>query len=434
MPAAVNTRIELDLHTAISHAIDRSVNMTKAKTFHNVFYIVGAPGGGKTEMLKSMTSERGYGMLAYTPALERVEKFGGIPDIFSAWINQDNEEHSGSIPESRQHGHEHGLKHELRTEWSVPQMICEIRNAARHHPFVIVLLDDWHLCPANIQQIGFELFTHRSLNGHTIPSNVAFVLAGNEKSAAGAKVQLSAIRNRCTMLYVKSDVDYWVDEFAIPNGLHPIGISFFSVKEHKALFHEEESTNEQYGSPRSWTAAFNNVRDLESDSKFDPTKTADKKIMRAIIQGCVGSNSARNFFEYYDIYSKIPVNKIFDGTQKIEIPADPISRYAYAAAVSSKFYNLYIDTPTATKSGKDQVDKYCSIFGEIMSMVYTNYPEISVRCLKYIADRKADPANKIPGGPEIIAKMALQKHIPIEFLKKLDQTSRILNSAKSKGA
>lgn len=431
MAQTVNNRIELDLNVAINHAIDRTVQMTTSKVFHNVFYVVGAPGGGKTEMLKSAAADRGYGMLAYTPALERVEKFGGIPDIFTSWINQDNEEHDGEIT-SKNHAKKMNLKHELRTEWSVPQMICEIRDMAKQKPFVIVLLDDWHLCPANIQQIGFELFTHRSLNGHKIPDNVAFILAGNEKSAAGAKIQLSAIRNRCTMLYVQSNVDYWVDEFAIPAGLHPIGISFFSIKENKSIFHEEESTNEQYGSPRSWTAAFNNISNLEIDSKFDPTKSADKKIMRAIIQGCVGTNAAKAFFEYYDIYSKIPVNKIFTGDEKISIPTDPVSRYAYASAVSSKFYNLYIETPHNSKDGKDRVNKYCGIFGEIMSEVYSKYPEISVRCLKYIADRKADVENKIPGGPEIIAKMALQQHIPIEFLKKLDATSRLLNSAKSK--
>ncbi len=433
MPSAnIAQRIEIELHLAIDQAITRSKNLVEQKAFHNVYYVVGPPGGGKTEMMKSQAAARNIGVLAYTPALERVEKFGGIPDIFNIWVNQDTlTDYSGPEPKNHAEAIEKNVQREIRTEWSVPQMICEIRDKAREHEFVVVLLDDWHLCPANIQQIGFEVFTHRSLNGHKIPDNVAFILAGNEKSAAGAKVQLSAIRNRCTMLWAKSDVNYWVDEFAIPHGLHPVGISFFSIREHQNYFHEEESTNEQYGSPRSWTAVFNNLTDLEKDRSFDHTKTSDKKIMRAIIQGCVGPRAAKDFFEYYDIYSKIPVNQIFAGA-KIEIPQDAIARYAYASAVSSKFYNLFLETPKSTKEGKEKLESYCQIFGKVMSEMYNKYPEISVRCLRYIADREAIPAEKVPAGTEILSKMVVSKYIPMEFIQKVKHTGKILNAAKIK--
>jgi hypothetical protein len=424
----VNDRFVLDLHEAVEQSITRSYNLVTRSEYHNVYYIVGPPGGGKTEMMKNRAKTLGFGLLAYTPALERVEKFGGIPDITRHFSLSDGSEYIGDSPKSNAEMNEKGVTREIRTEWSVPQMICEMRDASKKYPFVIVMLDDWHLCPANIQQIGFEVFTHRSLNGHKIPDNVAFVLAGNEKSAAGAKVQLSAIRNRCTMLWAVSDVNHWVDEFAIPTGLHPVGISFFSIKEYQKYFHEEESVSEQYGSPRSWTAAFNNITDLERDKTFDSNKISNKKLMRAIIQGCVGPRAAKEFFNYYDIYSKIPVAQIF-ATGKIDIPTDPVTRYAYASAVSSKFYNLYIETPKTKKEDREQIEKYSKIFGNVMSELYKTYPEISVKCLRYIADRQAIPGENIPAGPEIIGKMVINNHIPIEYIKKVKQTAEVLKVA-----
>lgn len=397
-------RVELPLHQAITIAIENSVSLAEKGIQGSVYYLVGPPGGGKTQMIAEYAQNSGYAFIPCTPALERVEKFGGIPDI------GDNE--SG----------------DLITRWSVPHLIEEVRDKAKKAEYVLVLFDDWHLCPSNIQQIGFELFTHRSLNGHKVPDNAIFILAGNEKSAAGAKVALSAIRNRSLMLYSESDVNYWIDNYATPRNLHPIGISFFCMNENKSLFHMEESTNEQFGSPRSWTNLFQNLRALE-DSGFNFNAPGAKSVLMGIFQGCVGNTAASKFNEYYTVYSKIPVDHIFE-TGIFSIPDEPVQRYAFAYAVSAGFYDRYI---TATKDGKKkELERYCNTFGKILSQLYQNYKEIAVRAMRFIVEKPQNSEFDVGSGVEILAKMVTQKQIPQDFMVKLRQTATILGKQKAK--
>ena len=233
-------RIVQNLNDAISFAVE----MCKIPSSDiNVPYLVGPPGIGKTKMLSQTINDMGFGFLAFTPGLERLEKFGGIPDMVYMDVAYKSKD-----------GGEEKKKQEIHTKWSVPEMISRARVASSKYEKVFILLDDWHLAPAAIQAIGFELFTHKALSGAKVPDNVYFILAGNESSAAGAKTQLSAIINRCTVLYCKPDLEYWIKNYALPNGLHESGISFFSIAQNAEIFNEAEQTTGQFATPRSWTS------------------------------------------------------------------------------------------------------------------------------------------------------------------------------------
>lgn len=304
-------RIFLDLQDAINLSL-QTVNLKKAGTLFNIFYVVDKPGAGKTMLFRNLAEQKNFGFLAYSPALERVEKFGGIPDIY--WENKETKD--------------------LRTVWSKPQMISEINDVAEKNDGVLVLLDDWHLCTEELQQIGFELFTYYSLNGHKVAPQVVFALAGNESSAAGARVTLSAIRNRCTVIYTHSNPRYWLDNFAIPNQINPSGISFFNLETNWDLFQEEESVNEQFGSPRSWTSAFNLITEIEKSG-------LDLRYIQSIMQGSVSSAAAHRFMMHYEIFSRINLEDIFDN-KKWVIPSDSVDRYRLCMAVGHEFYNRFV--------------------------------------------------------------------------------------------
>jgi len=74
----VINRFEPNLNEAVELAFN-SFNVKPGNV--GIPYIVGKPGGGKTQMISQKSKELGYGFLSYEPALERVEKFGGIPDL-----------------------------------------------------------------------------------------------------------------------------------------------------------------------------------------------------------------------------------------------------------------------------------------------------------------------------------------------------------------
>ena len=192
----------LSVGTAVEQAF-RCARMRTENRIHNVPYLVGDPGMGKTAIISYETKKRDWGFIPVSLALETKEKFGGIPDIFRSAKNN-----------------------KLETEWSIPELISQANKLSEEKENVVILLDDFHLCEEDIQSIGFELFTYWKLHGHSLRDNIIILLAGNLTSAAGAQATLTPILNRCTLLKVKADFDYWVREFAFPNNIHPSGISF----------------------------------------------------------------------------------------------------------------------------------------------------------------------------------------------------------------
>ena len=400
------------LHECISLALD-SVEMNKENIEHNVPYIVGPPGGGKSAMIKEYAQRRDYNYLGYEPALERVEKFGGIPEIVPTKVT-----YGGKTDD------------ELHTKWSVPQMICEIREMSQNGKPTVVLLDDWHLGDQEIQKIGFEMFTHRSLNGHKIPKNASFILAGNQSSAAGARVQMSAIRNRSTMLYSFSDPEFWINNYAIPKRINTTGIAFFSKTENKGWFHMDESATTQFGSPRSWVSAFNMISNLEK--KGLKLKSSDFKFkFNAIVEGNVGKEAASAFAHYYFIQREIDTKQIFD-TGKWTLPEKEINIYAYAYAVASEFQDRLISTNKTKdvvtvddiKKNKDSLS-VCSIFADIIKKVNEVKPEIGMKVFSYIVDI---PKNKDFGvgfdGNDIMFLLLEKRYLEAGILTKLSNACR----------
>lgn len=431
------SRTELPLQESIYHAVRSHQMRMNGEHKPGVVWIVSPPGAGKTEMIGQVAAQEGIGFLAYEPGLERPEKFGGIPELQqysipgkSSYIKVASPVYDDKgkqimldkdTPEMKEHFIPVGQ--ELRTEWSVPQLICEIRELSRKckNKGVMVLFDDWHLCTEDIQAIGFELFTHYSLNGHKVPNNVTFVLAGNDSTAAGARLQFSAVRNRCTVLHSYPDPEYWLHQYAIPNNIHNTLLGFFSDPSNYGYLHEEESTTEQFGSPRSWTFISHHFNNLE-EIKGSLSKVKDKTL-RAIIEGCVSKKAAQEFMMYHKVYSKIDVSKLFD-QGKVEIPNDPMERFAYGAAVAHELYKRKCkDNQSKTK----KKSKYTEHFSKAIRSLLKSNPEIAMKALIQVAMRVSDDKNKLPSGIGILTEMAGNGEIDSDILQKLPDVTSVMN-------
>lgn len=389
-----SNRIEMDLNTAVEVAIEMS-NIKSSNM--NIPYIVGSPGIGKTRMIESVIRGKNYGLMALTPGLERQEKFGGIPEMIYKDMNVKSK--SGEMIKEK----------ELHTIWSVPEMVAQARIQASEYEKFFILLDDWHLAPAAIQAIGFELFTHRSLSGAKLPNNIHFILAGNETSAAGAKTQLTAIRNRTKVLFAVPNVNYWIENFALPNNLHEAGISFFERVENKTLFNMEEQTSKQFGTARSWTSAFESLRHFEKI--YNDRKS--EIILQAILAGDVGEEACAKFWTYYKIYRSQDIAKVFE-TGQYQIPEDPVNRFAFGAALSAEFYNT-IAGLFASKNkadSKTKINKISKIFVQILNDLHKNkYREIAAMTLKSIANKPANEEYKLPSGLDLLATIGTEYNI-----------------------
>lgn len=389
-------RVVQPLDWVIQNIVLKIPYLREQGILHNIPYIVGDPGSGKSAMMAAMTAQAGFGFIPRTPALEREERFGGIPETK---FKQGND------------------GEELHTLWSIPELITNIREVAAKNKHTIVLLDDWHLCDAGLQSIGYELFTYYSLNGYKIPQNVTICLAGNEKSTAGAKTQLTAIRGRCQIYYTKPSIQYWMNNFAIPTKLNSVGITFFSEPENEIYFVEEESTTSQFGSARSWTS-FLNMLNLIEDGKIQCAKSD----IFGIAQANVGVKCAEKFMIYYDIVRKLKLNELFDKGY-VEIPKDNVSRFAYFTELVQKYVNRYIERESkqnrVKRSNEDNIEEY---FCKAIIEGLKECKEVVIRSIRFLGEYPQIEELKVSGSNlliGIITDKNGKKRLPPEVTKEL---------------
>ena len=150
----VAQRTTLKLHEAIELALEAPRMMEKG-LLHSIPYVVGPPGGGKSMMIKELAIKKGFGVLCYEPGLERIEKFGGIPDLIKKEIPKPRKSEFFTLNRINQilgtnfifrskvkltneqkerlddyYKNYPDKSTELRTAWSLPELIWQIRDMA----------------------------------------------------------------------------------------------------------------------------------------------------------------------------------------------------------------------------------------------------------------------------------------------------------------
>lgn len=393
-------KIKVPLHKAIEIAFDDVNTRLSGETNLSVTYLAGSPGGGKTKSIRAKCKEEGYKFTWRNMGMIRTEELGGIPDLLRG-----RDEFLG--------------RDALNTEWSIPELIVELRDLASptpeqkkkgELPFVVVLLDDWHLSPPNVQALGFELFTDYAIKRHAIPPNVMFVLAGNDSPAAGARNQFSAIMNRAAKYYVETDFEYWRDEYAYKHDVFLPVVSFLESQEYRPLFHGEEQGLDPWPSPRSWTNLSTKLKKLMASGIWEDLKESEKMCVCA---AHVGHKAGQEFFTYYNIYMKFNTKQIYD-TNKWKFPKDPMERFAFAFAITHEFYNRHYD-------GKGKDKKCQHTFGKILEEVEEHSPELAMSSLRYLIAKN----EKI-----LVEDLIKSGSIKIDLMKKLFKTSNVLGGKK----
>lgn len=320
-------------------------------------YILGPPGIAKTAMLVDMCRKEKWNLLVTHYGLRPIEEVSGIP-------NFQNIELDG--------------KTVLGTQWSLPDILTDIYRINDPNKITIWFLDDMHLASPSLIALGYELFSERKLRGHQIPPNVAFVLAGNTSSKAGAKTMFSAVINRCAMLPVYLDFNQWKNDYAFPMGLNSKIISFLSNSKNQRYAQEEEKINMDAGwaSFRSWTRFSNLLNPMEEFYKDVPT---DQILYYGAAH--VGEEAASEFSTYYKIFSQVETVKIFKREIPIKVPDDLTGQYVYTMANISEFFNLYLKKDLQQTAKNDLIQ----IMSEILLELANVRTEMATTGLKEIA-------------------------------------------------
>lgn len=368
------SEIKRSLHEVID-IIDTMCEMQVNGIDSSIPFLRGAPGAGKTESIRTLALSKGDEFLSCHFALKQPEDLGGIPQ-FSTIV--------------------HDGKEILSTNWSIPEILEELlilsNKAKENNKKVIFFLDDIHRCgPFHVTAL-FELLSERKIREINLPSNVAIVLAGNGSIKAGAQLTNSAIINRCSVMDIYTDFNYWKTNFALKNNFNIHILSFLENRKYNMYFHEEEDIESPWGSPRSWTKLSNLINILMQKGKI----TTDK--LEYVCQAHVGNKAAKDFVAYYQIITKFKVDQLFDEIGKqvkdkslqdaINFTIEKIQKekgegndlYQYALAHASLIE--FLQKTSKERKEKKYIVNLCVLLLAFQMNPENTFPEMTISILK----------------------------------------------------
>lgn len=343
-----NNGKQTSLHEGLQIAIDlclERINENFQET--PIPYMVSGPGAGKTKVSKEITSQNNCGFMSITMGLKTYDEVSCLPYI-----------HSNLDPITN--------VAKPTIEWIKAEFIDQIWKESLKHEKLLVLLDDYHLCSSEMQKIGNELFTYHALHGHKLPPNCAFFAAGNSSTKSGANIILSSIISRMLPYEVYPDKNYWIENFAQPKGLNSTVLSFLSREINSPYFFEAES-NDPTGSPRTWSHLGHSIDVLSRRINFKENINT----LNLIVSGCVSKSATKEFMDFYQIYSKVPVNEIFK-TGDFLYPSE-VEKYAFIIAITDYLISEIIGFCEKTQMNSEKypeetirLKKYFSIYSKIV--------------------------------------------------------------------
>lgn len=334
--------ITIPLHEALK-LVKTAIELYLEGTDIAIPYLIGPPGGGKTESIKSTFKD--YNIFTLHLAYMPIEEIAGLP--INITVQYNGKSYNG-------------------TEWSLPEIISKLYELANDKK-TILFIDDFHLCSPAQMSYGYQLFTDRKLRNYKLPDNVAIILAGNSSPNAGAKVIQSGITNRCSLIKVHTDYDHWKKEFGIFN-VHPVILSFFSNDVNRKYFHMDEQVNKPWSSPRSISRLSNLITRIELDHQLTYNE------MLTLSTSHIGEEAAAALTQYYILYKDINVTKIFD-TNTFD-DAKNYNIFIYMHACLNEFYNRYLS------NNKNEKKKAIQTLGLLIGKFINDHPEIIVALLK----------------------------------------------------
>lgn len=258
----------------------------------------GAPGVGKSTIVREVCARRGVGFLDIRLAQREPVDLRGLP-----------------VPRGD------AVEWLLSAEWP--------RDPDSKG---IILFDELTAADRSLQVAAYELILDRRLGTlYEIPKGWYVMAAGNRTTdRAVARALSSALANRFCHLEVEADLESWV-RWAMARGLHPAVIAFLRFRP-GLLLDQQGDTERGWPSPRSWERV---AVELEHGAALS---AATKRVL---LEGLVGEPAAREFLGFLSWHDQLPdVLAMLTGEAPISVPPRADQRFALCAAVAHYLWRV----------------------------------------------------------------------------------------------
>ena len=317
--------------------------------------LVGAPGCGKSDIMRQICEENGWGLAIKYMSNMDLCQITGIP----CQVKEGDE-----------------------AKWTRPEIFnfsnldYKPKNYKEGENITILFIDDFHLCDRVCQKYMFQLLTYKSINGYHLPKNTAIVLAGNRNTdKALANVIPAPIMNRLAVFEVTAETTDWLKNFAFKHGVRDDITSFIHTKG-DVFLSQTPVESVPWASPRSWTFLSEQMNSFEKN--IGPL-TLDN--LRIIATGLIGTEYANEFIAYRELFSKwnfdelrtVPISELKKMFEE-ETIKNSSTVYAVTNAVSSwminklKAYNFDV----SKKEAEDVINFTYEVMTTLLSIKVNN--------------------------------------------------------------
>ena len=266
----------------------------------------GAPGLGKSSILRSVADRLGIGFIDVRLAQREPVDIRGLP-----------------VPG------EDGVKWLVASEWPRDP---ESRG--------IILFDEITAADRSLQVAAYEFILDRRLGTlYTVPDGWYICAAGNRtEDRAVAATMSSALANRFLHVEMREDAEAWVS-WALQHDIHPSVLGFIRYRPELLFRQEGENLERGWPTPRAWERVSRMLSMFGAE---------DEDLLRKVVYGLVGDRVGVEFMSFHRI------NLEFDDTLEMMtnakypvcIPERADRKYALCSSMS---YLLW--------RGEDQADE-----------------------------------------------------------------------------
>ena len=253
-------------------------------------FLWGAPGIGKSSIVKQIADERKVGFIDLRLALMDPTDLKGIPFY-------DKESHTAL--------------------WAPPAFLPRDGEG-------ILFLDELNAAPPSVQASAYQLILDRKVGEYELPDGWAIVAAGNREGDRGVTYRMpSPLANRFVHFEMEVNADDW-RFWAYKKELDERIIAYISYKSEHLFTFDAKSDTKSFATPRSWEYVHSILK-----SKMDET------LLLNAVSGAVGKDVAVGFLSFCKVMNRLPCIKTILQTGEGEHSAEVDVLYALSTGLVS---------------------------------------------------------------------------------------------------
>ena len=292
-----------ELQDILRSSIETVLTDEKASSKLPPVMVWGAPGVGKSTIVKSLAKEMGVGFVDVRLAQMESIDIRGLP-----------------LPDKDAHC----------VQW-LPSSIFPRDNDKGG----IIFLDELSAAPKDVQVASYELILDRQLGGgdiYKVPSKWVIVAAGNRScDRAVSTTMSSALANRMMHLEIEANAEDWV-AWAVAHDIHPTVVGFINFKPQLLLSVDDQNLERGFPTPRSWERVSEMCKILKNEV-----------LLRKAVYGLIGVPAGQQFMEFYKLSSEMDnvLDMMLDEKKPVKVPSRDDLKYAMTSAM---VYHLWRGT------------------------------------------------------------------------------------------